>query len=100
MGILLNHPHHPRTLRPARPAPSPRQQLLLPEDYRRLDVRCHGQAHAPLQARMAFSGWSRTPAGDPLALYACPVCGQAEAWGADHRTGQPRRITRLSAQAR
>ena len=89
MATLLKIPprRHAISTPAARTAQAPAR---LPEWMRRLDVRCHGKAHAPMPARMGFIGWGRTLTGDPVARYCCPLCGCTESWGMGHQCHKPK----------
>jgi hypothetical protein len=76
-----------------RPPPNGNGQYL-PDWFKRLPVLCDnlGGHAVPMPVGSEFSGFERTPSGDPVALYRCRCCGRVEAYGRDRRTGKPRRI--------
>ncbi len=77
------------------PAPPPRRMIVVrqaarvPSHMARLDVLCHCKSH-PLPCRAKFIGFSRSDKGQPIAMYACPLCNCRQGWCRDHATGRPR----------
>jgi hypothetical protein len=64
---------------------------LLPEHMHRLHVLCHDHRH-PLPVAMTHIGDSTSDRGQPMAVYACPLCGTRQGWVVDFRTGKPWRL--------
>lgn len=61
----------------------------LPVRYRFLDVRC---LEHPRPEPMRFIGWGTSTQGQPIAIYACPLCNYREGYAENHRDGQPFRL--------
>lgn len=62
----------------------------------RLSVLCNGDRgkNHPLPCLMKFIGESLSDKGAPMSLYACPICGDREAYVQDYATGKPRLLFR------
>jgi len=80
---------HRRPIRPAVRQPQPRAEL--PAFMHRLNGLCHDHSH-PLPVALVHIGDITSDRGQPMAVYACPLCGTREGWVVDFRTGKPWRL--------
>ena len=86
----INRRPRPAAVSPSRPMARPRR-VLLPEFMHRLRVLCHDHRH-PLPVAMTHIGDSTSHDGQPMAVYACPLCGTRQGWVIDVHTGRRWRL--------
>lgn len=84
----LYHQQPNRYSQPQRYQPQP---ASLPPFMHRLNLICHDRSH-PLPVAMKHIGDGTSHRGQPMAIYACPMCNLRQGWVVDVHTGQPRQL--------
>lgn len=80
-----------KPVRPSRPVHQ--HAPALPEFMNQLHTVCRDHRH-PYDVTMRFIGYGRSDRGQPMTIYACPVCGAREGWVVDFKSGAPLRLWR------
>ncbi len=65
---------------------------FVPAFMKRLNLSCRSGIHPWLRTNMSFIAHSTSDNGQPMVVYACPVCSWREGWVQDYLTGSPRKL--------